>query len=152
MTAPPFSNLQPGFQRKRPISLPTWILSVDGIFQIEYSHCCGFARRSSPGQATRTRRQLSLFHAPNTDKPVRGRSCRSKTCNDIFPPTLVLVWSWILYASLCHDLINPITQIVYGELLPYISTMKSVYIFSKGINQSFISDHFNVNCYPPPTL
>ena len=38
MTAAPFSNLQPGFQRKTPISLPTRILSVDGIFQIEYSH------------------------------------------------------------------------------------------------------------------
>ena len=41
----------------------------------------------------------SLFHGPNTQKPVLGISCWSKTCNRIlnglFPPALVLGWSFM---------------------------------------------------------
>ena len=113
MTAPPFSNLQPGFQRKTPISLPTWILSDDGIFQIEYSLRCGFARWSSPGQATRTRRQEELIsRSPNTQTCSRHilriqnlqlaslkEGLYSASWRGLFLSALVLVWQNIACQS-----------------------------------------------------
>ena len=126
MTSPPFSNLQPGFQRETPISLPTWILSVDGIFQIEYSLSCGFAWRSPP--ARRPEREGSLFHASNTHKPVPGISYESNCIRLHLKGTFPLHFCFprkILHASLCHKSIKPITQIVSNGLLPYIWTQMS---------------------------
>ena len=126
MTAPPFSDLQPGFQRKTPISLPTWILSGDGIFQIEYSGCCcGFARWSSPGQATRTRRQPSLFHGLNTQKPVPGIYYRSITCN-------------------LHPLKGPLFSILRGPffICPVIEWQNIACQTVPQANQSYYTDRF----------
>ena len=149
MTAPPFSDLQSGFQRKTPISLPTWILSGSGIFQIEYSRC-GFARWSSPGQATRTRRQEELIsRSPNTQTcsrhilqihnlqwhPLKGASFQHPI-GGLFSSALELVWQVIACQSLCHRLINPISQIVSNKVLPYIPTLMSVLVFSKCITWS----------------
>ena len=155
MTAPLFSNLQPGFQRKTPISLPTWILSGDGIFQIEYSDC-GFARWSSPGQATRTRRHQSLFHGPNTHKPVPGISCTSKTCNSIlngiFPPTLVLLRQDMACYSVPQANQSYYTDRFIRTASIHFDTDICLHFVLKRMTQVYILDYFKVDCYPTAKL
>ena len=71
-----------GIRGKTPISLPTWILSVDGIFQIEYSRR-GLARQSWAGDQNEQRHHPSLFHGlPTLRNLFLAHLVRkSKTCN-----------------------------------------------------------------------
>ena len=74
-----------GIRGKTAISPPTWILSVDGNFQIEYSRR-GLARQSWAGDQNEERHHPSLFHGlPTLRNLFLAHLVRkSKTCNGCY--------------------------------------------------------------------